>query len=64
MPFLFEPKALRLAVDLLGASSFLLGTDYPLLKTARYQKYFQAANLSESERAQVLGLAAAEFLGI
>jgi predicted TIM-barrel fold metal-dependent hydrolase len=64
MPFLFEPKALRLAVDLLGPESFLLGTDYPLLKTARYVKYFQAAGLAEAETAQVMGLAAASFLGL
>jgi predicted TIM-barrel fold metal-dependent hydrolase len=64
MPFLFEPKALRLAVDLLGPESFLLGTDYPLLKTARYLKYFEAARLTEAETSQVMGLAAASFLGL
>ncbi|MDR2456608.1 MAG: amidohydrolase [Deltaproteobacteria bacterium] len=64
MPFLFEPKALRLAVDLLGPESFLLGTDYPLLKTARYLKYFEAAGLTEAETSQVMGLAAASFLGL
>jgi predicted TIM-barrel fold metal-dependent hydrolase len=64
MPFLFEPKALRLAVDLLGAKSFLLGTDYPLLKTARYVKYFQSAGLNPDEAAQIMGEAAADFLGV
>ena len=64
MPFLFEPKALRLAVDLLGPENFLLGTDYPLLKTARYVKYFQVAGLTEAETAQIMGLAAASFLGL
>jgi predicted TIM-barrel fold metal-dependent hydrolase len=64
MPFLFEPKALRLATDLLGAGAFLLGTDYPLLKTARYLKYFQAAGLDEAETALVMGGGAAAFLGL
>lgn len=64
MPFLFEPKALRLAVDLMGPESFLLGTDYPLLKTARYRKYFQAASLTEAEADGIMGLNAARFLGI
>ena len=64
MPFLFEPQALRLAVDLLGPESFLFGTDYPLLKTARYRKYFEAAKLDEAETAAVMGLNAAAFLGV
>ncbi|MDR1546389.1 MAG: amidohydrolase [Deltaproteobacteria bacterium] len=64
MPFLYAPQALRLAVDLLGPASFLLGTDYPLLKTARYQKYVQDAQLTAEETAVVFGGAAAAFLGL
>ncbi|MDR1656043.1 MAG: amidohydrolase [Deltaproteobacteria bacterium] len=62
MPFLFEPKALKLACDLLGAGSFLLGTDYPLLKTTRYLKYFKDASLTDQEIEAICGLSAAEFL--
>jgi predicted TIM-barrel fold metal-dependent hydrolase len=64
MPFLFEPKALRTAVDLMGPSFFFLGTDFPLLKPARYLKYFQAAGLTPEETGLVSGEAAAAFLGL
>jgi predicted TIM-barrel fold metal-dependent hydrolase len=64
MPYIFDPKALRLGIDLLGADKFFFGSDYPLLKTQRYRKYFQAANLTEEETAQVFGLAAKQFLGL
>jgi predicted TIM-barrel fold metal-dependent hydrolase len=63
MPFIFEPIALRLGVDLLGADSFLLGTDYPLLKVPRYLKYFRDAALTEDESNRISGLAARDFLG-
>jgi predicted TIM-barrel fold metal-dependent hydrolase len=64
MPFLFDPKALRMGIDLLGPESFLLGTDWPLLKPPRYFKYFQAAGLTEEEIAAISGGAAADFLGL
>jgi predicted TIM-barrel fold metal-dependent hydrolase len=64
MPFIFEPRALRLGVDLLGAGSFLLGTDFPLLKTARYVKFLEATGLDPAEIAQISGLAAQAFLGL
>jgi predicted TIM-barrel fold metal-dependent hydrolase len=63
MPFLFAPQALRLAIDLLGPAYFFLGTDFPLLKPARYLKYFQQAALTPQEIEQVCGQAAA-FLGL
>ncbi|MDR2443513.1 MAG: amidohydrolase [Deltaproteobacteria bacterium] len=62
MPFLFEPKTLKLATELLGADYFLLGTDYPLLKTARYLKYFKDASLNPSDIEAICGQAAASFL--
>ncbi|MDR2423057.1 MAG: amidohydrolase [Deltaproteobacteria bacterium] len=63
MPFLFEPKALALAYEIVG-DRFSLGTDYPLLKTARYQKYFNDAGLPPAVQRRVLGETAAEFLGL
>jgi predicted TIM-barrel fold metal-dependent hydrolase len=64
MPFIFEPQALRLGVDILGADKFFLGTDFPLLKVPRYLRFFEDAGLSPAEIQQVSGQAAAEFLGL
>ncbi|MDR1085929.1 MAG: amidohydrolase [Deltaproteobacteria bacterium] len=61
MPFLFQPQTLALAYKILGPK-FCLGTDYPLLKTARYQKYFTDAGLSPEETEAVSGGTAARFL--
>jgi predicted TIM-barrel fold metal-dependent hydrolase len=61
MPFLFQPQALAMAYDILG-DRFCLGTDYPLLKTARYQKYFLDAGLSQEAIQGVLGETAKKFL--
>ncbi|MDR2367208.1 MAG: amidohydrolase family protein [Deltaproteobacteria bacterium] len=64
MPFIYEPRALRIGVDLLGADKFLLGTDHPLLKVPRYQKFFREAGLTQEETNLVSGQAAADFLGL
>ncbi|MDR1921440.1 MAG: amidohydrolase [Candidatus Adiutrix sp.] len=64
MPFLFDPAALPMALHILPAHYFLLGTDYPLLKPARYRKYLEAAGLDEGGTAQIMGLAARDFLKI
>jgi predicted TIM-barrel fold metal-dependent hydrolase len=64
MPFIFEPKSLRAAADVIGVERLVLGTDYPLLKTARYHRYFTEAGLTEAEIDLVMGLNAAKFLGI
>ncbi|MDR1872813.1 MAG: amidohydrolase family protein [Deltaproteobacteria bacterium] len=61
MPFLFQPKALAMAYDIVG-DHFCLGTDYPLLKTSRYQKYFNESGLSAEAIKGVLGQTAARFL--
>ena len=64
MPYLFGPEALAAGVRILGAESFLFGTDYPLLKPARYYRYFADAGLSPDETAVILGGAASRFLGL
>jgi predicted TIM-barrel fold metal-dependent hydrolase len=64
MPFIFDPLALACGVRILGASSFLFGTDYPLLRPERYYKYFADAGLSPEETDAILGKSAAEFLGL
>ncbi|MDR1296379.1 MAG: amidohydrolase [Deltaproteobacteria bacterium] len=64
MPYIFEPQALKIGVDLLGPEKFFFGTDYPLLKTKRYRKYFADAGLSPAEADLILGGAAAAYLGL
>lgn len=62
MPFLYEPAALTMALKILGPEHFLLGTDYPLLKPARYERFINEAGLDEAAQELVLGRAAEEFL--
>lgn len=64
MPFIYAPQALRVGADILGADSFLLGTDYPLLKTSRYLKFFETAGMTADETDRICGQAAARFLGL
>ncbi len=64
MPYLYDPAAVAMALKVLGPEHFLLGTDYPLLKPSRYRKYLVGAGLTPEETDQIMGGAAAAFLGI
>lgn len=64
MPFLFDPAALPMALHIMDAKYFFLGTDYPLLKPARYRRYLSEAGLGEADAEQIMGAAAADFLGL
>jgi predicted TIM-barrel fold metal-dependent hydrolase len=57
-PYLYQPQALRLAVQLMGAEKILLGSDYPLLTLARTQGLLSQAGLSPEDFAMVSGQAA------
>lgn len=57
-PYIYKPQVYRLAVEAVGAERILLGTDYPLLKPARYFKDFEAAGLSQEEIGLIKGRAA------
>jgi hypothetical protein len=61
-PFLYRPRAYRLAVELLGAHKLLLGTDFPLLAFPRYRRELDQAGLSPQEMELVLGRAAQELI--
>ncbi|UQZ89677.1 amidohydrolase [Deltaproteobacteria bacterium Smac51] len=63
MPFLYNPAALPMAFKVLEPKHFFLGTDFPLLKPSRYRKYLIEAGLDEDVINQIMGGAAAEFLG-
>ncbi len=64
MPFLYKPQAIRMALELLEPARFFLGTDFPLLSPSRYRKYLLEAGLSEDAIGQIMGGAAAEWLGL
>jgi len=64
MPFLFDPAALPMALHILDAKHFFLGTDYPLLKPGRYRRYLSEAGLKAEDIEQIMGAAAADFMGI
>ncbi|MDR2353164.1 MAG: amidohydrolase, partial [Deltaproteobacteria bacterium] len=62
MPFIYDPVALSAALTILGPEFFLFGTDFPLLSTPRYLKFFKQANLTEPQQALILGENARTFL--
>jgi predicted TIM-barrel fold metal-dependent hydrolase len=59
-PFLYQPAAYSLAVELLGAKKVLLGSDFPLLPVSRYQRELKSpeAGLNQAELDQIMGRAA------
>jgi predicted TIM-barrel fold metal-dependent hydrolase len=61
-PFLYEPRAYKLAVELLGADKLLLGSDYPLLPVSRYLDEFAQAGLLGPDLDLVLGKAAQKLI--
>ena len=63
-PFLYDSRIYSYAKDLVGLDKVLLGTDYPLLKPARYRKEMVAAGLSQADMAMVCGQSAARLLKI
>lgn len=62
-PFLYDPPIYRKAIDLAGSDKILFGTDFPLLKPARYFKEMDAAGLSDAEKAAICGGNAEKVLG-
>lgn len=62
MPYLYQPAVMRMALQVLGPEHFFFGTDYPLLKPARYRKFFNEAGLSEADIDLIMGRAAHEYL--
>lgn len=63
-PFLYNPGIYRQALSLAGPDKVLFGTDFPLLRPARYFKEMDAAGLSEAEKAAVCGGNAASLFGL
>ncbi|WP_319524037.1 amidohydrolase family protein [uncultured Desulfosarcina sp.] len=61
-PFLYESRIYPYARDLVGIDKVLLGTDYPLLKPARYFKEMREGGLTRKEMDAVCGQNAAGLL--
>ena len=63
-PFLYDPAIWETAARIAGADKILFGTDYPLLKPARYFREIDASPLSEDDKALIKGGNAARLLGL
>lgn len=61
-PFLYQPRAYALAVELLGPQKLLLGSDYPLLPVSRYRRELAQSGLDQAALEQVMGQAALALL--
>jgi len=63
-PFLYDPSIWETAARIVGPDKILFGTDYPLLKPARYFREIDASPLSEEDRALIKGGNAATLFGL
>ena len=61
-PFLYDPAIYRHAIDIIGKEKILFGSDYPLIKPARYFKELKNAGLTEDEFSDICGNNAAGLL--
>ena len=61
-PYLYDPDIYRVAGELGVIDKVLFGTDFPLLKPARYYKDFDISGISPEQRAMVSGENAAALL--
>jgi predicted TIM-barrel fold metal-dependent hydrolase len=63
-PFLYDPEIYRLAIKLAGQNKILFGSDFPLIKPARYFKEMKEAGLTEVEMESICGKNAANLLKV
>lgn len=61
-PFLYEPAIYKTAVDIVGSKKILWGSDYPLLKPARYFTDMQKGGLKNADIDNICGNNAAKLL--
>jgi predicted TIM-barrel fold metal-dependent hydrolase len=63
-PYLYRPLVYRLFAELAGPERLLYGSDYPLLRLARYLRDVDAADLPTAQRELLMGGNAVTFWGI
>jgi predicted TIM-barrel fold metal-dependent hydrolase len=63
-PFLYDPAIYRHAIDIIGKEKILFGSDYPLIKPARYFEELRQSGLTDEEFSDICGGNAAELLGL
>ena len=61
-PFLYDPQIYRYAKEIAGLEKILFGSDFPLLKPARYFKELEKTGLPQDEVDSICGRNAARLL--
>ncbi len=61
-PFLYKPEIYNIAIQCAGSDKILLGTDFPLLKPARYFNELEIAGLTKTDMGKICGENAATLL--
>jgi len=61
-PFLYKPQIFEEVTRIIGSDRILFGTDYPLMPQSRVLSQIQSAQLSEMDRARILGANAQKLL--
>ena len=54
-PFLYDPAIYRYAIDIFGLEKILFGSDYPLIRPARYLQEIDSLGLSQHEMDAICG---------
>ena len=63
-PYLYDPKILKVAVDILGAEKILFGSDYPLIKPKRYVDQARQVEIAQGDFDKIFGGNILKLLGV
>jgi len=63
-PFLYKPQIFKQVADITGSDKILFGSDYPLLSPRRVIDQIESVELSQKDRAAILGGNAQRLLAI
>ena len=61
-PFLYDPSIYQVAIQTIGSKKILFGSDFPLLKPARYFKELEKSGLSKDHIESICGRNASRLL--